>query len=133
MENGIIQHQLSQSSQYKTQPKLYMVQATQLGSFYSQRRETNTLKSGIHPSLWKVSTICDSAFVTTFLSRDLKVSTEFLIFEELKFDERNPTQIYHKQLLFQFWIKYLLGKLILDENGRVILHIAAYLKIKCIF
>lgn len=100
MENNIIQHQLFQSSQYKIQPKLYILQATQLGFFYSQWREMNTLKSAIHPLLWKISTICDSAFGDTFLSRDLKVSTEFLIFEEL--DERNSAQIHHGQLLFQF-------------------------------
>lgn len=117
MENNIIQHQLFQSGQYKTQPKLCVVQGTQPGFFYSQWREMNTLKSAIHPLLWKISTIGDSAFGVTFVSRHLKVSTEFLIFEDLKSSKRNPTQIYHKQVLLQFWTKYLWGKL--DENGKL--------------
>lgn len=103
-----------------------MVQGTQLGFFYSQWRETNTLKCAIHPLLWKISTGGDSAFGATSLSRDLKACTEFLMFEELKFDERNPTQIYHEQLLLQFWTKYLQSKLILDENSKlfcILLHI----------
>lgn len=57
-----------------------MVSATQLGFFYSQWRDLDTLK--IHPPLWKISNIGDSAFAATFLSGDLEVSTK--LFKYLK-------------------------------------------------
>lgn len=117
MEN-IIQHQLFQSSQYKIQPKLYVVQTTQLGFFYSQWRERNTLKSAIHPLLWKISTMCDSAFGATFLSLQRPQSqNRILNIWRTCLIKGIPLKVTMSSYYSSFEKKYLLGKLILDENG----------------